>query len=217
VEDIHRCDESRFRDDMATEVESGISQPKPPKVASSTGQHLEPLASSQQIPTTDGENSGYLLETKELQCSLVEAANACVLENRKDHTSANAAYGVLINGHSRVEGLEQVSESHVTKRDGQGKPSPRPSASISTILSPAPSTVSNNSEDNGSATPAGKDSDQASPRTLAHIKVTNNRDLGVSGAVSGKLASAREQLRLLLRGPGRRRFRKSSLRLPPSP
>jgi hypothetical protein len=173
---------------------------------------------------TNGGNSVCVLETKELECSLVEAANACVLENRKDHTSVKVAYGVRINDHSRATGLEQVSKGHVTKRDGQGESSSRPGTSISTILSPAPSTPfnnnnnnNNNNKDNGSATPAGKDSDQTSPRALAHVKVSNNRDPGVSGALPGKLASAREQLRLLLRGPGRRRFQKSSSPFPPSP
>jgi hypothetical protein len=52
-----------------------------------------------------------------------------------------------------------------------------------------------------------------------HLSFVQNasQSPGVSGAVSGKLASAREQLRFLLRGPGRRRFRKSSPRFPPSP
>jgi hypothetical protein len=47
VEHNHRCDKSQARDDMAPEGGSNKSQPKSPKVASSTGQHLETSASFQ--------------------------------------------------------------------------------------------------------------------------------------------------------------------------
>jgi hypothetical protein len=225
VEDNHRCDEPQPRDDMAPEVRSSEPQPNSPKVASSAVQHLVKSASSQQLPMTDAENSVYAPTTddiEELESSLVEAAATCVSQNRKEKASAQDIYGVQLNGYSRAEGFRQNLEGHVTKIGGQGKLPPRPGTSISTILSPAPSTLSNNNNNNNNkdhraVTSARKDSGQALSRTSAHVEVPNNRGPGVSGAVSNKLASAREQLRSLLRGPGRRRFRKSSPRFPPSP
>jgi hypothetical protein len=223
VEDNHRCDEPHTRDDMAPEVRSSEPRPNSPKVASSAVQHLVKSASSQQLPTTDAENSVYAPtadDIEEPESSSVEAATTCVSQNLKEKTSTRDIYGVQLNDRSRAEGFRQYLEGHVTKMGGQGKLPPRPGTSISTILSPAPSTLSNNNKNNKdhrAATSARKDSGQASSRTSAYVEVSNNRDPGVPGAVSGKLASAREQLRLLLRGPGRRRFRKSSPRIPPSP
>jgi hypothetical protein len=65
VEDRNCCEESQLRDSMATQARFGRSQPKSPKVASSAGQHLEKSAGSQQLPTTDVENSGYVLVADE--------------------------------------------------------------------------------------------------------------------------------------------------------
>jgi hypothetical protein len=139
VEDNHDCDTSKARDDMAPEGRSSKSQSKSPKVASSTGQHLETSASFQQLQMTGGRNWVSALvadDTKELKSYLVEAAKAYVSQNRNEHTSVQAAYGMQINDYRRQESSEQVSEGHVTDWDGQGRSSPRPSASLSTILSP---------------------------------------------------------------------------------
>ena len=61
VEDSHRCNESQHCDGMDPEGRSSKPQPKSPKIASSTGQHLETSASSQQLLMTGGENSLYAL------------------------------------------------------------------------------------------------------------------------------------------------------------
>jgi hypothetical protein len=220
VEDKNCCEESQLRDGMATQARFGRSQSKSPKVALSAGHHLEKSADSQQLPRTDEEKSGYVLvadETQELELSLVAAANACVSQNRKDNTHANAAYGVRINEHSRTEGLGQILQGYVTKREGQERLSPRPGTSISTILSPAPSALSDNMKDNGTATHAREDSSQALLRKLAYVEVSKNRDPGIPDAVLGRLPRAREQLRLLLLGSGRKRSRKFSSRFLPSP
>jgi hypothetical protein len=220
VEDNHRCDKSQTRNVMASEGGSSKSQPKLPKAALSTGQHIEMSASSQQLRMNSGEHPVYAPvadDTKELESYLVEAATAYVSQNRNDHTFAQAAYGMQINDYKLAEGSEQVSKGHVTDWGGQGRPSPRPGTSISTILSPVPSTLSNNNKDNGSATYTRNHSSQALPRTLVHVEAFNNKDPGIPGAPLGKLANAREQLRLLLHGPGRRAYRKSRSLFLPSP
>jgi hypothetical protein len=102
-----------------------------------------------------------------------------------------------------------------TMEDSSGKPSPRPGTSISTILSPATCALSDDNKGDESSTFVGEHSSQALPRVSIEVKVPKNSD--VSSGPPGKLASAREQLRLLLRGPGRRRYRKSHPRSPPSP
>jgi hypothetical protein len=219
VEDSHRCDKSQPCDDMVPEGRSSQSEPRSPIAASTRVQHLVTLASSQQLRMTRGGNSvsaPVADDTKELEYYLVEAATAYVSQNRNEHTSVQAAYGMRINDHRRQEGSEQVSEGHVTDWHGQGRSSPRPGTSISTILSPVPFTLSNN-KDNGSATSTGNHSGQALLRTSVHVEASDNKDSGIPGAPLGKLANAREQLRLLLRGPGRRRYRRSRSLFPSSP
>jgi hypothetical protein len=105
-------------------------------------------------------------DTKELEYYLVEAATAYVSQSCNDHISVQAAYRMQINDYRQAEGSEQVSKGHVTDWGGQGKSSPRPGTSISTILSPAPFRFSNNNKDNGSATPTGNHNGQTLPRTL---------------------------------------------------
>jgi hypothetical protein len=220
VEDSHRCDKSQPRNDMVPEGGFRKSESRSPKAASSTGQHLEISASSRQLRMIGGENwvsAPVADDTKELDSYLVEASTAYVSHNRNDNASVQAAYGVRINDYRREEGSEQVPRGHVTSWGGQGRSLPCPGTSISTILSPVPSNISNNIKDDGSTTSTGKHSGQASLRTLAHVEVSNMRDSGVPSASLGKLASAREQLRLLLRGPGRRRYRTSRSLFPPSP
>jgi hypothetical protein len=205
VKDSHRCDRFQQSNDMAPEAGSSKSGPRSPKAASSTGQHIETLASSQQLRTNNGKHPTYAPvpdDTKELESALAQAATACVPQNRNDNASVQAAYGVQINDHSRAEGSEKVPGDHAMNWGGQGRSSPRPGTRISTLLSPVPPIPSNNNKDNDSATLTGEDSAKASPRTLAHVEVSSNRDSGVSSASLGRLASAREQLRLLLRGPG---------------
>lgn len=208
VENSHRCDESQPRNDMVSEGGFSKFQPKAPKAASLIGRHLEMSVSSQKLPMTGGENSMYhpvIDDAKELETSLVEAATACESQNRNDDRYVQAADGVQISDCSQAEGSEQVPGGHVTNCGGQERSFPRPGTSISTILSPVPSCTSNNNKENESATSTEKDSGQASPRMLADVEVSDMRNSGAPSASLGKLASAREQLRLLLRGPGRRR------------
>jgi hypothetical protein len=137
VEDSHRCDKSQPRNDMVPEVGSRTSEPRSPKGASSTGQHLETSASSQQLRMTNEENSEHAPiadDTKELVASLVTAVTAYVLQDRDNHTSVHTAYGAHISNHSRPEGSKHDSRGHVTDWGGQGRSSPRPGTSISTIL-----------------------------------------------------------------------------------
>jgi len=221
VEDSHRCDKSQPRNDMVSEGGSRKSEPRSPKGASSTGQHLETSASSQQLRMTNEENSEHAPiadDTKELVASLVTAATAYVLQDCDNHTSVHTAYGVYINNHSRPEGSKHDSKGRVTDWGGQGRSSPRPGTSISTILSPAPSTLSNNkNKDSESMTSTRNDGGEASPRTLAHVEVSNDKDPSVSVAPLGRLASARKQLRSLLTKPGKRRNHESRALFPPSP
>ena len=161
------------------------------------------------VPVTD--------DTKELESYLVEAATAHVSQNRNNNAYVQAAYGVRINDQCRAKGSEKVPGGYAMDWGGQGRSSPRPGTKISTLLSPVLPTPSNDNKDNESTALTGKDSAQPSPRTLAHIEVSNMRDSGVSNASLGKLASAREKLRLLLRGSGGRRHRKSRSLIPPSP
>jgi hypothetical protein len=115
-------------------------------------------------------------------------------QNRNNHTSVQAAYGVQTNNY-RVEDSKHVSEGHVMDYGGC------PGTSISTILPPVSSYLSNNDKDMKARLPPKKTGGQASPRALAHFEVSE-RDLSVAGTPLGKLTSAREQLRSLLHGPG---------------
>jgi hypothetical protein len=83
-------------------------------------------------------------DTKELVASLVTAATAYGLQDRDNHTSVQAAYGMHTNNHGQPEGSKHDSKGRVMDWGGQGMSYPRPGTSISTILSPAPSTLSNN-------------------------------------------------------------------------
>jgi hypothetical protein len=220
VEDNHRCDKSQPRNDMVPEGGSRKSESRSPKAASSRGQHFATSASSQQLRMAGGEKSVSVPvtdDTKELESYLVEAATAHVSQNRNNNAYVQAAYGVQINDQCRAKGSEKVPGGHAMDWGGQGRSSPRPGTRISTLLSPVLPTPSNDNKDNGSTALTGKDSAQASPRTLAHIEVSNMRDSGVSNASLGKLASAREKLRLLLRESGGRRHRKPRSLIPPSP
>jgi hypothetical protein len=218
VEGIYHCDKSQAHNDMAPEEGSSKSKPRSRKVAASTGQHIETSSRSQQLRMNSREHPMYAPvadDTKDLESSFVAAATAFVPQNRNDNTSVQAAYGVQMNDHSRAKDSEEVPGGHAMHWGGQGKSFPRPGTKISTLLSPVPPTPSNDNKDDESATLTGKDSAQAT--ALAHVEVSNNKDSGVPSASLGKLASAREQLRLLLRGPGRRRYQKSRFLLPPSP
>ncbi|GAB7336715.1 hypothetical protein MBLNU13_g10380t2 [Cladosporium sp. NU13] len=140
-------------------------------------------------------------------------------KNRGLHDSSAVALYTLENGFApSPRGLEILNHG-LSKGDtvegNSGKPTPRPGTSISTILSPAPRTLSDENKDDESSTFVGNHSSQALPGVSTGVKVPKNRD--VQNGPSGTLASAREQLRLLLRGPGRRRYRKSHPRPPPSP
>jgi hypothetical protein len=212
MEDDHGCDEGQPRDDTATEVATSRSQAKSPKIASSTGNHLEMSASAQRSRIDNGEISMYAPVadgTKEFGSSLFEAATAFTPQNRNDHMSVRSPYNLQIKDSRRAKGLGQVPDGHVKIMHSQGRPFPRPGTSISTILSPEPCTPFENHKDDGSTTSAGKDNGQVSSRILAEVQVSDKKDPGVADAPPGKLASAREQLRSLLRGPGRRRYRDS--------
>lgn len=140
-------------------------------------------------------------------------------KNRGLHDSSALALYTLENGSAPPQcGLQihnhEPSEDDTVEGD-LGKLTPRPGTKISTILSPAPCTLSDDNKDGESSTLVGEHRRQASPRMSVEVKVSNNSD--VSSGPPGKLASAREQLRLLLRGPGRRRYRQPHPSLPPSP
>lgn len=219
-EDNHRCDDTQFRADMATEIGSGRSQPKSSTIAPSSVQHFQSSARVQHLRMPDEKNSVNVRiadDSRGLDSAHVDAATAYVSRSRKDCTYVQDVYNAPLDSHSQAKALERIQDGNVAKRDGHGRPSPRPGTSISTILSQEPPTLSNINRDNEIATSVGRESGQALPRTLDHVKVSNNRDPGVSGALPGTLPSARERLRRLLLGSERRQFRKSGSRFPPSP
>lgn len=221
VEDNRRRDEPQPPHNVALEVRSSEPQPSSPEVASSAFQHPVKSASSQQLPMTGAENSVYALTTTgigKLGSFLVEAATKCVSQNSGEKTSASDTYGVQSNDYSRVEGSTHNQDGLATRLGDQGKLPPRPGTRISTLLSPAPSTFSNNgNQDHRAALPVGIGSGQASQRALALVAVSENRNIGVPSTGSGKLASAKGQLRSLLRESRRRRFQRTGLHSPPSP
>jgi len=209
VEGVYHCDKSQAHNDMTPEEGYSKSKPRSLKAAASTGQHIETLARSQQSRMNSGEHPVYALvadDTKELESSFVEAATACIPQNRNDNTSVQAAYGVQINDHSRAKDSEEVPGRHAMHWGGQGRSFPRPGTKISTLLSPVPPTPSDANKDNESSVNTEKTMGRVLGKTLAHVEIFNTRNSGVSGAPLGKLASARKQLQLLARGPGRSRY-----------
>ena len=156
---------------------------------------------------------------------LTPESNAAAAEMYDDHknrglhdSSAVVLYTLEDGSALPPRGLEILNHGPSkgdTVEGNSKKPTPRPGTSISTILSPAPRTLSDENKDDESPTSVGNHSSQALPRVSTEVKVPNNSD--VQSGPPGKLASAREQLQLLLRGPGRRRYRKSHPRPPPSP
>lgn len=137
------------------------------------------------------------------------AAAAEMYDDHKDrglHDSSAVALYTLENGSAPPPRGLSIHNHGPSEGDtvdcNLGKPTPRPGTSISTILSPAPC-LSDDNKDDESSTFVGRRSSQALPRVSTEVKVPKNRD--VPSGPPGKLASAREQLQLLLRGPGRRR------------
>jgi hypothetical protein len=120
----------------------------------------------------------------ELESSPITAATSSVSQSDSHHESSKVAYGTQINNHGQVESSKQVPGAHVTKGDDIRESSPRLGTSISTVLSPTPSTLRNNTKTNGSATSVGKDGDKSSPRTLTHVEVSNFRVPGVASVPS---------------------------------
>lgn len=142
-------------------------------------------------------------------------------DNHKDrglHDSSAVALSTLENGSAPPRCGLNIHNHGPSEGDtidgGLGKPTPRPGTKISTILSPAPC-LSDDNKDDERSTFVGNYSSQVLPRVSTKVKVPKIRD--VQSGPPGKLASAREQLRLLLRGSGRRRYGKSHTRPPPSP
>jgi len=172
LEGSHRCDRSQAHNDMASEEAYSDFEPRSPKIASSTGQHIEASAISQQLRMNNGKHPMYAPvtdDTKNLESPPVQATTACVPQNRSDNTSVQAAYGVQIDDHSRAEGSEKAPGGHVMKWAGRERSSSRPGTSISILLSPVSPTSSKDIKDDESTT-VGKDSVQASSRTLAHVE-----------------------------------------------
>jgi hypothetical protein len=132
-----RYDIPQSIDDMVPAVGKSKSQPRSYKVASSMGINLEMSASSQLLRIADEESSVHAPvahDTKAIESSLVVAAIECTPQTRVDHRSVRAPYDLQTNSHSRAEGLEQVSEGHITRNGSQGSPSPRPGTKISTKI-----------------------------------------------------------------------------------
>jgi hypothetical protein len=204
VRSYHRCDKSQSRDDLAPKFGLALSksQPTSQEHASLVYCNVEMAPSSQLSWMADEKDSVHtpvVDDSKALKSLLVEVATAYVSQTRREHTSVQAAHGVQNRYQSRAEGLEQISEDHVTKRHGHGRPSPHLCTSISKILPPTPSNLSNNNINNnnnhGSTTPAEEGSGLASPKTLVQVENSANRD---AGAPSGRLVSAMKELQLLL-------------------
>jgi len=121
VKGSHRCDKSQAHNDMTPEEGSSKSEPRSPKTASSTGQHIRTSASSWRLRMTSGGHPMYAPvadDTKDLESSFVAAATAFVPQNSNDKTSVQAAYGVQINDHGRAEGSEKVPGGHAINWGG---------------------------------------------------------------------------------------------------
>lgn len=146
--------------------------------------------------------------------SRLEASTVHISESRSDHKPPKVASEAKANNHGPPRNAERVPGDRSTHGCDVKKHSARPGTSIATLLSPIPSDLTVGQE-NGSVLYLEKNDNQAPARAQADVTVSSESDAARSNTPPGKLASARKQLRSLLRGSGRKRVRRSRSVLSP--
>ena len=119
------------------------------------------------------------------------------------------------NGCDAMVGSRQSSGARTIVRDSQRTLCPCPDTGISTILSPEIPARPNGRND-GIASVARKERNKAPPENSAHVGALRDGHANVSGALLGRLKSARQMLRLELRESRRKRWRSIRILSPPA-
>ena len=119
------------------------------------------------------------------------------------------------NGCDAMVGSKRSSGARTIVRDSQGMLCPCPDTGINTILSPEIPARPNGRND-GIASVARKERNKAPPENSAHVGALRDGHANVSGALLGRLKSAREMLRLKLSESRRKRWRSTRILSPPA-
>ena len=119
------------------------------------------------------------------------------------------------NGCDAMVGSRQSSGAHTIVRDSQRTLCPCLDTGINTILSPEIPARPNGRND-GIASVARKERNKAPPENSAHVGALRDGHANVSGALLGRLKSARQMLRLKLRESRRKRWRSTRILSPPA-
>ena len=110
---------------------------------------------------------------------------------------------------------KQSSRARTIVRDSQRTLYPFPDTGINTVLSPEIPARPNGGND-GIASVARKERNKAPPENPARVGALRDGHANVSGAVLGRLKSARHMLRLELRESRRKRWRSIRILSPPA-
>ena len=119
------------------------------------------------------------------------------------------------NGCDAMVGSRQSSGAHTIVRDSQRTLCPCLDTGINTILSPEIPARPNGRND-GIASVARKERSKAPPENSAHVGALRDGHANVSGALLGRLKSARQMLRLKLSESRRKRWRSTRILSPPA-
>ena len=119
------------------------------------------------------------------------------------------------DGCDAMVGLKQSSGPRTIVRDSQRMFCPCPDTGINTILSPEIPARPNGRND-GIASVARKERNKAPPENSARVGALRDGHANVSGALLGRLKSARQRLRLKLSESRRKRWRSTRILSPPA-
>ena len=119
------------------------------------------------------------------------------------------------NGCDAMVGSRQSSGARTIVRDSQRTLCPCPDTGINTVLSPEIPARPNGRND-GIASVARKERSKAPPENSAHVGALRDGHANVSGALLGRLKSARQMLRLKLSESRRKRWRSTRILSPPA-
>jgi hypothetical protein len=119
------------------------------------------------------------------------------------------------NGCDAMVGSKQSSGARTIVRDSQGMLCPCPDTGINTILSPE-IPARPNARNDGIASVAREERNKAPPENPARVGALRDGHANVSGALLGRLKSARQMLRLELRESRRKRWRSIRILSPPA-
>ena len=183
------------------------------------GPHPGMLTDPKQACTVGMADSAHapLAESGSKECSSrLGASTVHISESRSGHEPRKVAFKAKANNHGPPRNAGRVPGNKPTHGCDVKKHSARPGTSIATLLSPIPSDLPV-SQENGSVPYFEKNDNQAPARAQANVTVSSERDAARSDTPPGKLASARKQLRSLLRGSGKKRVRRSRSVLSPPP